>query len=952
MKKRRDDFDGKTKELARRRVNGICSNPNCKIQTQGPSITLEDGIEFIGEVAHICAAAKGGPRYDDNQSPEARKSINNAIFLCSNCAEKIDKNGGVDYLKEILYSWKKEAEKEARLNFSKSFKNKGWDVISFDNLETNYASALTGIGMTQKNVISCPRFENTINEVKKYLSTNFNGCLYGISGSGKSLTAYQIAYDYYNDGFEILKLKNNYDDTSIFIPKKDKLFLLIDNAHYLSNELIHDICNKTNKNIVALFVASNEIYKLKNESNEVNIEQIIDPIDNLILPCVEFNLEKAIEILKIFCIKHSQELLPIVRKFDSHIGDDYFDMPIERRIEYAVNQKNTTPWLFNYALTGGWQSARKDVFSVRKHNRADFLLFIIAVGQVFTLDKGLNVKLLEDLSKFYNNDSNWFKDSIKILDKKNMLVFENSLIKLKHIEYAKRIITSFDEETDDEIKDSILKLLDYFISQFDKKRELFSLLNVLSFNCRNKLYYYFYKNNKTLPSLLKMCLNKEEYSEYNIYLVDFILNFPWNDEGKEPLFKILTSRSDVVLFWIENYTLKTAYSLHSLVNTFINMKKEFSMKFLDFSLELAKKLATDISKYPLSKELYSLANFVDRLIVFTSPSWNQTFLDNLSDDKIKIKNFSDLYIFFEYLKIFGRAADNLFYKNIEKNLDDIANLFNKDHTRAYRFEIHILFYSYFKQDCVANAKILENFINKLNEKDIAQKINTLSKRELETSAQFLYFVKQLDIIKFKKIIKSINFDYLNTFVDYKDLKKSRSIIIFLTTISDSNYGKKKIKRLFEDNLKDTSYFNQKTCKIIPELVINKVQSSSNTKVDLEMSVISWKEVLKIIKLLYKIDKEVTVKIIFDNKSDIQKAIYLSQNTGLEGCDIFLNFIEKIVPNINELLFADMDIDEAEKNWKNRLDGKKTEKDAVNKLINMAKISGYPIKDIANSISPN
>lgn len=947
MSKNRDDFDEKTKTIARRRVNGICSNPDCKIPTQGPSSTLDNGIEFIGEVAHICAASKDGPRYDEDQTTEDRKSINNALFLCSNCAEKIDKNMGIDYPKELLYSWKQDAEKEAKLNFGKSFKNKGWDIISFDNLETDYASALTCVGMTQKNVISCPRFEETINDVKKYLKTNSNCCLYGVSGSGKSLTAYQIAYDYYNDGFEILKLKNNYDNDCINIPQKDKLFLLIDNAHYLSDELVLDICSKTNKNIVALFVASNEIYKVKNELNELNIEQIINPIDSLVLPCVEFNLEKAITTLKTFCIEHSKELLPIVSQFDSHIGDDYLDTPIQHRIEYAANQPQNTPWLFNYALIGGWQKAKTDVLNIRKHNRADFLLFIIAIVQIFTLDKGLNLKLLEELSKFYTNDLNWFKDSIKILNKKNMLLFENTLIKLKHIEYAKRIIASFEDEKDSKLQNAILKLLDYFISQFDKKREVFSLLNVLEFNCRNKLHYYFYKYNEKLSSLLKTCLNKEEYSEYNIYLVDFILNFQWTDEEKTPLFEILISNSDIVLFWVETYSLKTAYSLDRLINTFINVRETFPMRFLVFSTELAKKLADDISQFPLSRELHSLVHFVDRLMFFTTKSWNQTFLDNLKDDKIKINNFNDLYIYFEYLKIFGRSSENLIYKNIEKNLDDITSLFNKDHTIAYRFEVHILFYSYFKHDCIENAKILEKFINNLNETDIAKKINSITKRELEHSGGFLFFIKDLDKAKFNNIIKLIDFDYLNNFIDYKDLKNSHSIITFFTIVSYSNYGKKKIKRLFEDNLKNASYFNQKTCKIIPELVIKKSQSSPSTKVNLEMSVISWKEVLKILKSLYKIDKEETIKIIFNNKSDIQNAIYLSQNTGLEGCCQFLEFIEKIVPNVNELLFDGIDIDKAEKHWKERLKGKKNEKVAVNMLINMAKKSKYSFTRLAN-----
>lgn len=53
----------------------------------------------MGKVAHITAAAVGGPRYMKELSEEDRKSITNAIFLCSNCADLIDKNKGIDYSK-------------------------------------------------------------------------------------------------------------------------------------------------------------------------------------------------------------------------------------------------------------------------------------------------------------------------------------------------------------------------------------------------------------------------------------------------------------------------------------------------------------------------------------------------------------------------------------------------------------------------------------------------------------------------------------------------------------------------------------------------------------------------------------------------------------------------------------------------------------------------------------
>ena len=70
----------------------ICSNPDCRKQTVAPSESDEDKFVCIGKAAHITAAARGGPRYAIDMSPAERSAISNAIYLCSGCADLIDKN--------------------------------------------------------------------------------------------------------------------------------------------------------------------------------------------------------------------------------------------------------------------------------------------------------------------------------------------------------------------------------------------------------------------------------------------------------------------------------------------------------------------------------------------------------------------------------------------------------------------------------------------------------------------------------------------------------------------------------------------------------------------------------------------------------------------------------------------------------------------------------------------
>ena len=115
MRNNRDDFSLTVKDILAKRVGYVCSNPNCKRHTIAPN-SKEDKVINIGEAAHITAAAPGGPRYDDSLSPSERKSINNGIWLCSNCATLIDRDELI-YTVDLLKEWKFQAEKEQKSIF-------------------------------------------------------------------------------------------------------------------------------------------------------------------------------------------------------------------------------------------------------------------------------------------------------------------------------------------------------------------------------------------------------------------------------------------------------------------------------------------------------------------------------------------------------------------------------------------------------------------------------------------------------------------------------------------------------------------------------------------------------------------------------------------------------------------------------------------------------------------
>ena len=94
-----------------KKVGYLCSKPDCKKSTIGAKA---DGSGFmrVGTAAHITAAAKGGPRFDPQLTPEQRKHESNGIWLCPGCGRLVDADDA-HFTVETLRAWKIDAEKSA-----------------------------------------------------------------------------------------------------------------------------------------------------------------------------------------------------------------------------------------------------------------------------------------------------------------------------------------------------------------------------------------------------------------------------------------------------------------------------------------------------------------------------------------------------------------------------------------------------------------------------------------------------------------------------------------------------------------------------------------------------------------------------------------------------------------------------------------------------------------------
>lgn len=107
---RQADFSPDTIRRLKDRVAHLCSCCDVATTAAGPS---NRGVSTIGKAAHIHAAMPGGPRFLESMSVDECRSIDNAIWLCASCHDRVDTNADL-FPAELLHRWKASAEERAR----------------------------------------------------------------------------------------------------------------------------------------------------------------------------------------------------------------------------------------------------------------------------------------------------------------------------------------------------------------------------------------------------------------------------------------------------------------------------------------------------------------------------------------------------------------------------------------------------------------------------------------------------------------------------------------------------------------------------------------------------------------------------------------------------------------------------------------------------------------------
>lgn len=253
----------------------------------------------------------------------------------------------------------------------------GWRCVSFDN-QRGIEAAISGERLGPQDVNACPQLPHFDQALEELTSLN-KVHVAGESGSGKSITIWQLAHHFHRRGWFVVQPdRSGTSDSERLAFVKSKRWptvVVVDDTQFRDQSFVDELTQLPDGRTKLI---------LGTTDNKWETDRV-----------VRISSTASVKVLANDFLLKRDEILCIAKQFDSSLGDSYASERIEDRINHAAASTNK-PWQFAYAIRGGWRQTRRLLSLARDFHRADLLVLAVAIRQVVSLDEGVALATLRD----------------------------------------------------------------------------------------------------------------------------------------------------------------------------------------------------------------------------------------------------------------------------------------------------------------------------------------------------------------------------------------------------------------------------------------------------------------------------------------------------------------------------------------------------------------------------
>ena len=621
----------------------------------------------------------------------------------------------------------------------------GWEFVTFEH-QRDIGAAVSGERLGPRDVDACPRLPH-YESARRELDLVNRVDIAGGPGCGKSVTAWQLARGFNRSGWHVLRPTSprTTDAGTLLNAVKTnhwKSVLVIDDTQTLSpgsTEQLHELAN------ARLAVITGTTDEGGNQPRSIRIPARI-----------------AVEILASDFRRRRDELLPIVHRYDSHIGDKYSDTPLEWRIDEAA--KSETPWQFSFVLRGGWMRAREQLNTLRDFDRADLLFALLAARQLVSLDAGSDLEEIVSDAQAMGRTETWVVAGIELLRRQGAILPDRPL-RCLHVQAAVIVIESALRRRRGDTFPALVPVLRRMV--YDPSASVRGIHWLTEYVLRADAFTYsrrdedkFFESSK-LEELLQRLLASDDVLERRD-AASLISRLLWYRELDKDRLRV---DFPTLREWLEAATAANCYALGSLVN---EIGKDAPDGEPVSSMNPARLWDRIQTSQP--SEGYAWGYFLDRLAYAGHRNWRTQATQALDRDRLLnlVSRFTagDLEHLAELIRGLASFDSDFSLECVRRAIPSLQGGFAADAFKAYlainvlQFEVlgHGIFGD--QRPTKAQKHLSRQITDAISPTKIASGIETCRFGDWETYASLLHWVRTVNRRKHRSIVSAIAWDAL------------------------------------------------------------------------------------------------------------------------------------------------------------------------------------------------
>lgn len=794
-----------------------------------------------------------------------------------------------------------------------------WIPVHFKH-QHDLGPALSGEGLGPADVAALPAFAET-QIVSQNLRTLHRAIITGDSGCGKSGTAYRAASALHREGFEVVRLGDvSASDRAICAGLEALRFptlAMIDNAHLLDTTLLDKLLEKSDAHLRILAVATTNAPVRR---GEIRIEP-----------------RRAVSVIANALRQNRDVALAHVRKLDNHVGDGYGDQSFEQRLKIAGDQP--TPWRFAFMLTGGWRRVGQHVSAARSLDRADMLLFTIAVRQLVTADGLPSHRDLDDAAKALGTSAAWVTDSLRILDQLR-LITSTTHPQCLHLQYASQVIKAFFRDPKDDKRDAALNYINSVLSDTTLPlKGVVWLLDALRFADGLRWSRHEVLKPVTQALLLDRSFSTRTSTEHGLagYLLTHLSDFvsTWED--------VLAAHAADIAVMVSECDGASGGGLASFLNHIDHDHHDFVTTVLTTVNPQA--IATSLhASQPDS--LWGFSEFLERLAyvgrdAFTGQLpqfWSPEILKTLANKAAQHNS----YILGKFIRSILPYDKGLALALVEDNVSSMAQGFSKEPLQTYEDLDDLIGYvlsfdmglGIMPAPDEGQMKLARQLCAQIDPSLCAEAINQSRLSGLERWARFLWFLRRADGNRAKRVVDRVKLDDLDTWLAPYWADPPSELLHFTSMLALPKDGEP-ARSWIERHQGDLVSIPMRFVLIAPQTCVGALQKGAALYYPQALG-LQWDLAIAALATIAEIDQSVAASSIRNQVDGIAEGLATHQANLYEGSDLFLKAIEKIAPGIAGDIVDRIDPQLALKHWPQLLKGEQPQRRALEHLLAIAR----------------